>query len=358
MSVASAQAVNAKCRAMYSKLLNREDYDALLGRRSVPQIAEYLKKETQYAYVLRRLSENDAHRGQLEQLFKKSLFYDYEKLLLFSTGDYKAGIQAMFESHEIDDLKLVIGSICSDHESYLAPDDLIYVRHYSSFGTASLLGCDTMADLAESLKGTRYYKALKPFAVRERPDFLKIDSALNQLDCEAKMGVFRDRLGAASSKVAVSLYGTEADIGNILFIYRAKKLYRLPVADILVSLVPSYRLSNGELLALAECAGARELVAIVAKTYYGFLFPDGRERDWENIHDEFFYATHRKNLRAHGGDIGVAMAYFFMKKTDIKNIITIIEGVRYALPTRDIAAFLIGYGGARGGRRGASGGAA
>ncbi|MDR1440598.1 MAG: V-type ATPase subunit [Clostridiales bacterium] len=344
MSVASAQAVNAKCRAMYSKLLGRADYDALLAMRSVPQIAEYLKKETPYAYVLRRLGENEAHRGQLEQLFKKSLYYDYEKLLLFSTGDYKAGIQAMFESYEIDDLKLVIGSICSDHESYLSPDDLTYVRHYSEFGAAGLLECGTMEELAEFLKGTRYYRALKPFAVRERPDFLKIDSALNQLDYAAKMGAFRDKLGPASSKLAVSLYGEESDIGNILFIYRAKKLYRLPVADMLVSLVPSARLSNRELLALAESRSLQELIALAAKSCYGHLFPAGREREWESVHEEHFYAIHRRNLRAHGNDIGVAMAYFFLKRMDIKNIITIIEGVRYALPTRDIAAFLIGYG--------------
>jgi V/A-type H+-transporting ATPase subunit C len=50
-------------------------------------------------------------------------------------------------------------------------------------------------------------------------------------------------------------------------------------------------------------------------------------------------------LRQHGGDIGVALSYLYLKETDIKNIIMIIEGVRYALPTREIASFLIGYGG-------------
>jgi V/A-type H+-transporting ATPase subunit C len=82
----------------------------------------------------------------------------------------------------------------------------------------------------------------------------------------------------------------------------------------------------------------------MSKSCYGFLFPRGREREWEGIRDDYFYAMHRRNLRAHGGDIGVALSYLYMKKTDIKNIITIIEGVRYALPTRDIAGFLVGYG--------------
>jgi V/A-type H+-transporting ATPase subunit C len=345
MSLASAQAVHAMCRAMYAQLLNRGDYDILLNTRSIRLIADYLKKETPYAYVLRKIDSNNVHRGQLEQVFKKSLFYDYEKLLKFSAGDYKFGIQAMFFTHEIDDLKLVIGSVCSAEESHLTAEDLIFVKHYSAFTPAQILSAGAMDVLVENLKDTRYYKALLPFAVRENPNFLRIDNALNLLNFRTRITTYQKHLSGPSKAVALAIYGTKADIENILFIYRIKKLYRFPVADILSGLIPYYhKISSRELLELAESDTLPRLTALIAKTYYGFLFPAGRERSWETLYMEFLYKIHHRNLRMHGGDIGVAFSYLFLKETDIRNIITIIEGVRYALPTKEIAEFLIGYG--------------
>ena len=344
MGFGAAQGVNAKCRAMYARLLDRSDYDVLLSMKSVSQIADYLKKQTPYAYVLRRVNENDVHRGQLEQVFKKSLYYDYERLLKFTTGSYKEAIRAMFESYEIEDLKLVIGSICSDHKHILAADDLTYVRTYSNFPISALLDADTMEDLVANLPHTRYYKPLLPFAVKENPDFMKIDHALNLLNYKSKMSVFKNTLRGAGRKIAVSLYGTQADVENILFIYRIKKLYNFQTSEILQQLIPcEYKIGKKELLALAECGGLEELIGKIAATSYEPLFPRGRESEWEMIHAEYFYRIHRKNLRLHGADIGVALSYLYQKEIDIKNIVMILEGIRYSLPTEKIAKFLIGY---------------
>ena len=345
MSVVSTQGVNVKCRAMYSRLLGRADYDALIKMKSVSQIAAYLKKQTPYAYVLRRIDEHNVHRGQLEQVFKRSLYYDYGRLLKFTTGGYKAAVRAMFESYEVEDLKLVIGSICSDRRHSVTLNDLTYISAYSEFPASSVLGAATIAELAANLRHTRYYKALMPFAAVASPDFIKIDHALNLLNYRAKMNVFKKTLSGASKRVAVSLYGTQADLENILYIYRIKKLYRLPASEILIYLIPcEYRIRNRELLGLAECDDVGSFIGLVRRTFYGFLFPAGRESEWESIHTEYFYQLHRRNLRVHGGDVGVAFSYLFMKETDIKNIIMIIEGVRYALPAERITSFLTGYG--------------
>jgi V/A-type H+-transporting ATPase subunit C len=59
---------------------------------------------------------------------------------------------------------------------------------------------------------------------------------------------------------------------------------------------------------------------------------------------------HKKNLRRLDADVAVALSYLYLKETDIKNIIMIIEGVRYSLPAQKIASFLIGY--ERAGRNG------
>ena len=340
-----AQEVNVKCRAMYARLLKRGDYDALLAMKSVSQIAAYLKKQTTYAYVLRRIDENEVHRGQLEQVFKRSLFYDYERLLKFTAGSCKAAIRAMFESFEIDDLKLIIGSVCSDHEQFLTGEDLIYSRTYSRYPTELLLAADTMEGLVENLRGTRYYKPLLPFAVRENPDYLRIDHALNLLNFRTGMGVFQKTLRGDDRKTAVALYSTRADLENILFIYRIKKLYSLPASEIIRCLLPcEYKVSARELLDLANCGGIDELTDKINGTFYGFLFPKGRESEWEALQAKYFCDMHKKNIRLFDGGVNAAFAYLYLKELDIKNIVIIIEGVRYSLPPDMITPFLTGYG--------------
>jgi V/A-type H+-transporting ATPase subunit C len=344
MSIGIAQEVNVKCRAMYARLLDRGEYDELLAMKNVSQIAAYLKKQTPYAYVLRRIDENDAHRGQLEQVFKRSLFYDYERLIKFMTGGNSDVLKEMFSKYEIDDLKLVIGSICSEREHYLTPEDLAYVRTYSEFPTSSLLDAKTMEELVENLSHTRYYEPLLPFAAREDPDFFKIDNALNLFNYRSKMNVFRSSLRGAARKAVESLYGMQADIENILFIYRIKKLYRFAAKEILANLIPcKCKISKKEFLDLAECEDMDGLTDRIGATKYGFLFPKDRESEWETIHAEYFYQLHRKNLHRQGDKAGVALSYLYLKEMDIRNIIMIIEGVRYSVPAEKITSYLIGY---------------
>ena len=344
MNIGAAQVINVKCRAMYARLLDRREYDLLISMKSVSQIAEYLMKQTPYAYALRDIDENDVHRGRLEQCFKRSLFYDYESLLKFTAGGYKAVINAMFESNEIDDIKLVVSSICSDNEHMLTPEDLEYTRSYGKISVASLLGADTMEALAGNLSGTRYYKPLLPFAVRENPDFLKIDNALNILDYKTKTEVFNKSLRGPGRKILSLIYGIKTDIENILFIYRIKKLYRYTTGEIMRYLIPcEYWIGQKDLLSFAECDSLDEIAEKIERTKYGFLFPKDREHEWETLHTEFFYRIYKNILRRNGSSIGVALSYLYLKETDMKNIVMIVEGVRYSLRPDMIASFIIGY---------------
>ena len=344
MNIGAAREINVKCRAMYARLLDRGEYDLLVSMKSVSQIADYLIKQTPYSYVFHDIDTNDVHRGQLEQNFRKSLFYDYESLIKFSSGGNKEVLRAMYESYEIDDIKQVISSICSDNEHRLTPEDLGYARSRGKIRADSLLGAETMEALVEKLSGTRYYKALSPFATRDNPDFLRIDHALNLLDYKSKMSVFEKSLRGSGRKIIINAHCVKSDIENILFIYRIKKLYNYPSREIENYLIPcDYGIGRKELLEMAQCERLEDIAEKIANTRYGNLFPVGRENEWEALHAEFFYSTHKKNIRRDGDSIAVALSYLYLKEIDIKNIVMIIEGVRYSLPPERIASFIIGY---------------
>lgn len=55
-----------KIRAMEAKLLTPEQFADIANLRSVPDIADYLRKNTAYAEVLDTLTEDQIHRGNIE----------------------------------------------------------------------------------------------------------------------------------------------------------------------------------------------------------------------------------------------------------------------------------------------------
>lgn len=68
MGTASNAAMATKAKAMFGKRLTASDYQQLLQKKSIPEIASYLKNETLFREALEGYSETGLHRGQLEML--------------------------------------------------------------------------------------------------------------------------------------------------------------------------------------------------------------------------------------------------------------------------------------------------
>ena len=75
--------INAKIKAMMGKLLTIKDYEELINKRSVGEIASYLKFQTSYASALSGIQESNIHRGELERHLYDQLFNEYIRLKKF-----------------------------------------------------------------------------------------------------------------------------------------------------------------------------------------------------------------------------------------------------------------------------------
>ena len=62
-----------KVRAMEARLLKPEQFVEIANLSSVPEIADYLRKNTAYAAVLDTLTEDQIHRGNIEKVLTQSL---------------------------------------------------------------------------------------------------------------------------------------------------------------------------------------------------------------------------------------------------------------------------------------------
>lgn len=99
LSSMSSNAILAKARTMYGRRLTDKDYEDLLACKTVPEVATYLKNETVYSEILSGLNENDVHRGQLETLLRKKIFYEKVSLAKFDMTFRKISFGFLHKSY-------------------------------------------------------------------------------------------------------------------------------------------------------------------------------------------------------------------------------------------------------------------
>ena len=79
----STKAIVTKARTMYGRRLKKKDYDELLRKTTVSEVAAYLKNYSRHSKTLSSYNENTIHRGQLENLIRREEFDMYIRLCNF-----------------------------------------------------------------------------------------------------------------------------------------------------------------------------------------------------------------------------------------------------------------------------------
>ena len=69
--------------AVYGKRLKPEDYSALLSCTSVSDAADYLKRNTYFSRWLDGVDTENIHRGNLENILRRSLMENYFRIVGF-----------------------------------------------------------------------------------------------------------------------------------------------------------------------------------------------------------------------------------------------------------------------------------
>ena len=169
-----------KVRAMEGKLLTPGQFEKIAGLGSVPEIVEYLKKNTAYVDVLETLSEEQIHRGNIEKVLVQSLYHDYTKLYRFCGQKQRRFMKLVMKSYEIDLINYCF-RIVINH--YKQPFDLGYKQpffdRYSQVSIGKLITSRTTDELVENLKGTEYYEPLRKLRDSQNVTLYDYDLTLN-----------------------------------------------------------------------------------------------------------------------------------------------------------------------------------
>ena len=333
----------AKIMAIYGKRLKPQDYTEMMNRQSVSDVADYLKKNTYYGKLLASIDTNTIHRGMLENLLRRSVFETYMRITGFEHISNQRFYNYKIIQTEIDEIVRCIRCINAGSDK-LIRDVPVYINHLTSFDLLELAKINDFSGLLDFIRKTPYYDILKNISPDEdgKVDVTKCETLLRTyyINMLRNSADFR----SSDAKQFISFLETELDLINIINSYRLKAYFGASEDDIERDMLTFYgRLPAERQREIYSAPNAEEFIRRFAKTYYGKqMIQNGY--DITNIEQSARRLRHkyaRSMLRRSGSAPLSVYAFIFLRETEVQNIISIIEGIRYGVESSKIASLII-----------------
>lgn len=336
----------AKLHAVYGKRLKPEDYSALISCTSVNEAAGYLKRSTHLAHALEGVDVNTVHRGMLEDVLRKSIIEEYFRIIGFENISGEEFYNYIILKTEIDEILICIQHMIAGSEDHITTLP-IYMDKYTCFKLMELAKTRTFSDLLALVAKTPYYSLLKEFAPPSGSA-----SDINYAACELKLRVYYyNRLlssleafdNGARKRLRKSI-GVQIDLINIANSYRMIKYFHAEAEYIKPRMLPIYiGIPENRHDELYSSVSAEEFIDKFRRTKYGREMEDCGY-DLTDLEKAVQLYRHKEMKRAFSRSQTAPESFFTFNRLmdcEIKNIIRIIEGIRYSLPVGEISALLI-----------------
>lgn len=337
MSYASG-AVTAKCRAVFGQRLTAADYAQLAAKSSVPQVCDALKSLPRYSKTLSPANTQTIHRGQLEALLGRAAFDIFDKFRVFDYTESKGYFKYIVERMEIGQIISAIGAVrAGTADKYIAAMPM-YLSRETKIDLPRLGKAANLTEIVALLEGTPHARVL-----REPLLNAVVTGELDIVECERLLVTDHyTRLLEAADKTFHGAQRKEykrcvlraVDMQNVVYAYRQARF-----GNRARPIVPfGFRLSDDvieELVKEKDVSVIKERLARIG--YRG----GGDCRTVEQLTNGISLKYTEKTMRM---TRFASVAYFELTEsvyTEIKNISTVIEGVRYGLDGGEIMAMLV-----------------
>lgn len=342
--VFAAGAIGAKAKAMNGQRIMKEQYEELIRKRSVSEIAQYLKNETYFKESLKDVRESVIHRGQLEHLLRQDLYQRLDKLMRYVDGKQKTYYIATLKELEIDQLLTRIRVILSQDFEHALGDVPLYFKRYSKLNIEKLIMVKTFDELLEGCHGTEYERLLQPFQTNDmsRFDYTGCENALHAYYIDHVMELIDQNFKRNTRKTLKQMWATRVELDNITKIYRYKKFFHVGEAVIRSSLLEvSGSIPKSKLNEMLAAESAEAFLKLLAEGPYHLRMDEQEYVYIEYYVDQIKYHLAKRHMHYDNSPAIVYSAYQLLAEREIENLINIIEGVRYHISPEEIKTMLI-----------------
>lgn len=340
----ASQAMVPKARGMYAKRISLAEYEELMRRRTVPEVAATLKKHPYFADSLATLSSTDPHREQLEELLNMDIFTKYEALMRydFTRESFAHYFIVECEVQEIlRALRMLSTGVSQRYIQHLPP----FLEGSLRFDLFRLAEARSFEQALEVLHHTPYYKVLRPVWQKDPllRDYPSVEAVLVRYYYSAVFALSQKHLSGREEQAADTLFLQEAEIYNINVILRARTYFGAAftpqqVADLLLPY--HYRLTKRDIQQMLNAPHVDAASQLLDKM--GLDLPPGPV-DVEALDaatGRLMYHTARRVLHLSAAPSAVVAAFICLARLERDNVVNVIEGVRYGMAPEKIRALL------------------
>lgn len=340
----TTNATVARTRAMHGKRLSDADYRELAGKNSVSEVAEYLKKNTQYASALANINTATVHRGHLESVIRRYSFDRYINMCDFQQLGKEQFYNYLIVLSEIREILSIILHINADSSDEYISAMPAYLIGKTQISLIELAKAESMKDILLVVRHTGYYNVLKTVPCDEKGhvDYLSCEIKLRTFYYQWLTDIIKKDFPKSVAAELLDIIRTQIDLINIINAYRMKKNYGLSSDEIETRLLPFYKkLSRKVRAELFENESSEDFLSAFSKTYYG------KDIDFEqtgNFEIQIRKIQSRMARKALAFSQSAAVSIYslvFLNDIEVKNIITIIEGIRYGRSIDSILSMII-----------------
>jgi V/A-type H+-transporting ATPase subunit C len=340
------EALAAKARAMYGKRLKTDDYEALLQKKTIGDIVVYLRSDTLFVNTLAGINEKAVHRGQLEVLLRMSL-YDRLRRLLRYGGDHAGPfLVGACMNTEIDMILLCIRSLKNDDQSLrsqMITEMPLYMDQYMEVNLRKLAEVTSYEELYDELKDTTYGPIMRKYSGTsvEDIDLVALEYDLRR-DYFHRMYKQASALASGETLAALQkLVRMQAELNNLAVIYRLKKYFHGSPSAIRQAILPvTSQFTQREMDQLIDEADADAVIDAIAKRYHHYV-KNTRFTYIENFTDRVMRNVYYSSMETSPDAAVVLICYMHLARMEIRNVINIVEGVRYGVSNDRIRTLLV-----------------
>ena len=342
LSSLAQRVILAKIRAMFGRRISPKDYSAVMNALTVPDIAAYLKGDTQFRDTLAHINPVTIHRGQLENLLRRDYFSRYVRLLKYDKdNDFYRYVMTDNEIAQIIMMIRLINSGSADQYILSLPT---FLAEHSEIDLMKFTTVKSFGDLLEILKASPYYKVLKDCV----PD---ASGEMNLIDCERKLrtyyfetifGLIGSHYFGKARQSLTEYFKMEVDMVNLSILYRIKQSFAYDPSFFDASLlkiegyIPPKKLEQ-----MAESPDLAALQKIILTTRYDKIFASNPNGTVEDVAERIRLAFVKKNIHTSIITPVVMVSYVAFCNIELANLIKIIEGVRYQIGPQEISKLII-----------------
>jgi len=334
---------NAKIRAMLSDLLKPETVSALLETSDSSSLLEALRK-TPYLQILEKIDTENLDLKILEKELLKADIASFRKVYgALSTQPEKELVGLFLERFQIDDLKVALRiwhkKAQVDPDDYISEPNISYPIDYSKIIRAA-----TIDEIILSLDGTPYREPLS----KVKDKFLEHDSSFYleaslDVDYYTRLNTQAGKLSGSDKAIARKILGVAVDIENINWLIRSSKNYSLGVGQMLDFVLPGGRKLNKDTVRKYYTTdGANKIVENIALGSYAGLKDLAGENAGriENILYEVLAREIKAALTGFPFTIGTVLGYLFLKRSETRNIISLLNAKDYGWSKKEVEPLL------------------